>query len=164
MPKLGHIFIIKGHFDQILTKSINQWGGELLLLFSHQDVTKILKMKKFPLLENCWNWHGGQFWAKKNDSGHKNSFFKRRARFLVVNSRFWWLVPLFRGKFCDIISRNLEELPASNSLQECFYRYNDSCKVLFQSVDFNLVFWHPGLWALPLHPPVLVNDWKCRAW
>ena len=29
--------------------------------------------------------------------------------------------------------------------QECFYGYNDSCKVSFQLVDANLDFWHPGL-------------------
>ena len=31
--------------------------------------------------------------------------------------------------------------------QECFYGYNDSCKVSFQSVDVNLDFWHLGFWA-----------------
>ena len=35
-----------------------------------------------------------------------------------------------------------------------------SCQVSFQSVDVNLDFWHPGLWA-PLPPPSgLANDWK----
>ena len=66
-------FIFKTCSDQILAKLVNQ---RLLLLFSHRDIPKILKVKNFPLLENCWNWHGGQFWVRKNDSGHKNSFFQ----------------------------------------------------------------------------------------
>ena len=43
---------VKTHSDQSLTKLINQVGG-LLLLFSHRDIPKMLKMTKIPLLEKC---------------------------------------------------------------------------------------------------------------
>ena len=71
---------------------------------------KFWKWKIFPLLENCWNWHGGQFWVEKNDSRHKDPFFKSETRFLGVNSQMWSPVALFQEKFCDFISPKLEEL------------------------------------------------------
>ena len=47
MPKPGdfQFLFLKTCSDQILAKLINQDG--LVLLFSHRDVPKILKMKKF---------------------------------------------------------------------------------------------------------------------
>ena len=67
------VFILKAHSDQILAKLINQGG--CCCSFVIETSQKFWKWKKFPLLENCWNWHGGQFWVEKNDSAHKNSFF-----------------------------------------------------------------------------------------
>ena len=64
------VFIFKTCSDQILAKLVNQ--GLIVIEMSQ----KFTKWKKFPLLRNCWNWHGeSQFWVEKNDSEHKNSFF-----------------------------------------------------------------------------------------
>ena len=73
------IFILKAHSDQILAKLINQWG--CCCSFVIETSQKFLKWKNFPLLENCWNWHGGQFWVEKNDSGHKNLLFLKLKPF-----------------------------------------------------------------------------------
>ena len=113
MPNLVTlVFILKTRSDQILAKLINQGVAAALLSSKH---SKNLKMKNFPLLENCWNWHGGsilgweeRFWTQKTHS------FKVKTRFPGLNSRNWWLVLFFRGKFCDVISTKLEELPTSN--------------------------------------------------
>ena len=76
------VFILKTRSDQILAKLINGGGGGgggwgLLLLFSHRDVPKILKMKKFSsawkLLKLTWRVNFG---SKRTILDIKNSFFK----------------------------------------------------------------------------------------
>ena len=67
------VFILETPFGHILAKLVNQGG--CCCSFLIETSQKFWKWKIFPMLENCWNWHGGQFWVEKNDSGHKNSFF-----------------------------------------------------------------------------------------
>ena len=50
-------------------------SGGLLLLFSHRDVLKILKIKNFLCLKIREIDMEGQFWVEKNDSGHKKPYF-----------------------------------------------------------------------------------------
>ena len=84
----------------------------LLLLFSYRDqLPKILKWKNFLWLKIAEIDIGGEFLVEKNDAGHKTDTFKSKTRFPGVNSRIWWLVPFFWGKFCDVKSPKLEELP-----------------------------------------------------
>ena len=54
------------------------------------------------------------------------------------------IVPFSRVNFYEVISPKIEKLPGSN-FASCFYGYNDRYKVLFQSVDVDLEFLHPGL-------------------
>ena len=67
------VFILETPFSHISAKLVNQGG--CCCSFLIETSQKFWKWKIFPMLENCWNWHGGQFWVEKNDSGHKNSFF-----------------------------------------------------------------------------------------
>ena len=103
------VFIFKTNFSKI-----DQSGG-LLLLFSHRDVPKIYKMKKFSftwkLLKLTW---GVNFGWRRTILDIKIHFLKVKPLFRGVNSRIWWLVSFFWGKFCDVISPKLEELPDSN--------------------------------------------------
>ena len=79
------VFIPKKHSDQILAKLINRGEGVAAALSHRDDTRKFWWWKNFALLENCWNWHGGeQLWLEKNDSGHKSDIFEVK--------------PVFRGK------------------------------------------------------------------
>ena len=97
-PNVVTMFILKTCSDQILAKLINLGG---CCCSSHQEVPKIYKMKNFSLLGNCWNWHGGGGSRRPILDIKTNSFLKL-THFPGVNSQIWWLVPFFRGKFCDI--------------------------------------------------------------
>ena len=71
------VFIFKICSDQILAKLINQ-GGVAAVLFSSRHPKNLQNEKKFLYLEITeidTGGGGGQFWVKKTDSGHKNSFF-----------------------------------------------------------------------------------------
>ena len=96
------VFIFKTCSDKILAKLINQGG----CCWSFP-----IKRKNFHLLENqlklTW---GGQFWVKKNDFGDNNSFFLKLNPFPGGNIRIRWLVPFFKGKFCDVISPKIAKL------------------------------------------------------
>ena len=61
--KLLHIFLFS-----------KRRGGGVLLLFSHQDFSKILKMENFPQLGNCWNSQRVQFWIETNCFRQKPNF------------------------------------------------------------------------------------------
>ena len=73
------VFILETPFGHILAKLVNQGG--CCCSFLIETSQKFWKWKIFPMLENCWNWHGGEFFVEKNDSGHKNSFFKVKPVF-----------------------------------------------------------------------------------
>ena len=102
MSKLGDLIvsILKTRLDQILAKLISQ--GVVAAPFSSRSPKNFENEKIFLCLKNTEIDIGGQFWVKKNDPRHKNSCF------LKLNP------PFFRVKFCDVISPDLEELPASN--------------------------------------------------
>ena len=74
MPKLSDlVFILKTSFGQILAKLVNQGGCCCSFLI---ETSKKFENKKFFLCLNIVEIDmGGQFWVKKNDSGHKNPFF-----------------------------------------------------------------------------------------
>ena len=57
------VFILKAHSDQILAKLINQGG--CCCSFVIETSQKFWKWKNFPLLENCWNWHGGSILGRE---------------------------------------------------------------------------------------------------
>ena len=101
------VFIFKTCSDQILAKLINLEGCCCSFLIKRSQ--KFTKWKKFPLLGNCWNWHwggGGNFGSRKTILDINTNFFKAKPIFWGVNSRIWWLVPFFRGEFCDIYLKN----------------------------------------------------------
>ena len=66
-------FILKTCSDQILTKLINQ--GVDASLFSLIHLANFESEKIFLCLKIAETDMGRKFWVKKNDSGHKNSFF-----------------------------------------------------------------------------------------
>ena len=62
------VFILVTPFGHISAKLVYQWGCCCSLLIETSQ--KFWKWKIFPMLENCWNWHGGsilgreeRFWA-----------------------------------------------------------------------------------------------------
>ena len=85
------------------------------------------------------------------DSGHKNSLFKYEARFPGVNSQFWWLIPLFWGKLCDVLSPKLEE-PTSLKfyIRTAFIDIMTHAKFQFSQLMLTLIF---GILASEPHPP-----------
>ena len=97
------------------------------------------------MLKLTW---GGQLWVKEYDSRHKYYFLKAKPIFPGGGgiAEFDDLFPFSEGSFMVLchISQKLEELLDSNLNQECFHVHNDSCKVSFEWVDFNLDFWHLG--------------------
>ena len=74
--------MFKTRSDQILAK-IDQSGGEgvAAALFSSRRLENFENEKIFLCLKIAEINMGGQFWVEKNDSGHKNSFFKVKPVF-----------------------------------------------------------------------------------
>ena len=70
-PNFVTVVIFEIRSDEILGILVIQGGCYYSF---HQDVSKMFKMINFPPLENCWNWHGGQFWVEKDNSGYNNLF------------------------------------------------------------------------------------------
>ena len=80
MPKLGDlVFILETPFGHISTKLVNQ--GVAAALFSSRRSKNFENEKFFLCLKIAAIDMGGQFWVEKNDSGHKNSFFKVKPVF-----------------------------------------------------------------------------------
>ena len=77
------VFILKTCSDQILAKMVNQEVAAAL--FSLRHAKNVENEKKFPLLENCWNWHGG-------------SILVREKRFWTLKLIYLKLNPFSRGK------------------------------------------------------------------
>ena len=62
-----------------IAKLVNQ--GSVAALFSSRCPKNLQNEKIFLYLEIAEIDMGGQFWVKKNDSGHKNEFFKVKLVF-----------------------------------------------------------------------------------
>ena len=97
------VFILKICSDQILAKFMDQ-GGCCCSFLIETSRKNLQDEKNFLCLEIAEIDMGGQFWAEKNDSGHKNPFFEKLSCFPGLNSRIWSLIHFFRGRFCDVIS------------------------------------------------------------
>ena len=101
---------------------------------------------------------GGQFWVEKNESGHKNSFFLKLNPFSGGKYLDFMARPLFRGKFCDVISPKLEKLPDSKvCVRHAFIAILTHAKFHFNRLMVTLIF---GIRASepPSPPPDLAND------
>ena len=77
------VFILKTPFGQILAKLVSQGGG-LLLLFSHRDVPKILKMKNFS---SAWKLLKLTWWIN----------FGSRRTIMYIKTHFLNVKPVFQG-------------------------------------------------------------------
>ena len=110
-------------------------GGGLLSLFPHWDVSKILKMNNFSsaskLLKLIW----GSILGGRERSWTWKLIFFSLTHFLGLNIPIRWLVPSLQR---EILWRHISK--------------NRKATGLFQSVDDNLDFWHPGLWEPPPLP------------
>ena len=57
------VFILKTPFGHILAKLVHQGG--CCCSFLIETSQKFWKWKIFPMLENCWNWHGGSILGRE---------------------------------------------------------------------------------------------------
>ena len=57
------VFILETPFGHILAKLVNQRG--CCWSFLIETSQKFWKWKIFPMLENCWNWHGGSILGRE---------------------------------------------------------------------------------------------------
>ena len=57
------VFILETPFAHILAKLVNQGG--CCCSFLIETSQKFWKWKIFPMLENCWNWHGGSILGRE---------------------------------------------------------------------------------------------------
>ena len=57
------VFILETPFGHILAKLVNQGG--CCCSFLIETSQKFWKWKTFPMLENCWNWHGGSILGRE---------------------------------------------------------------------------------------------------
>ena len=57
------VFILETPFGHILAKLVNQGG--CCCSFLIETSQKFWKWKIFPMLENCWNWHGGSILGRE---------------------------------------------------------------------------------------------------
>ena len=68
------VFILETPFGHILAKLVNQGGCCCSFLIKTSQ--KFWKWKIFPMLENCWNWHGGvNFGSRRTILDIKTHFF-----------------------------------------------------------------------------------------
>ena len=75
-------FILKTCSDKILAKLIDGGGGGgVAAAFLIEASQNLQNEKIFLCLEIAEIDLGGQFWVEKNDSGHKNLFFKVKPVF-----------------------------------------------------------------------------------
>ena len=102
-------FAIKTCSIQTLAKLVSQGGCCCSFLIKMSR--KFWKWKNFPLLENCWNWHG------ESILGRKERISTWKLIFLKLNPFAGGKYPSLMtcsGKLCDVISPKLEKLPDSN--------------------------------------------------
>ena len=57
------VFILETPFGHISAKLVNQGG--CCCSFLIETSQKFWKWKIFPMLENCWNWHGGSILGRE---------------------------------------------------------------------------------------------------
>ena len=101
------VFIYQTHFGRILVKSINQ--GSCCICFLNETSRKIENTKYLFCFKNIEMQRGYKFVPGQMFSGIKRDFFSSLARFQGVNTESWWLVPFWKGNFCDVISLKLEK-------------------------------------------------------
>ena len=118
---------------------IDQSGG-CCCFFSSRHHKSFENEKIFLCLKIAEIDTGVKFWSRRTILDIKRHIYK--VKFSRTNCRIWWLVPVFWGNFVTSYLQNWKSYQTQILHQECFYGYNDSCKVSFQSVDVNLDFWH----------------------
>ena len=57
------VFVLETPFGRISAKLVNQGG--CCCFFLIETSQKFWKWKIFPMLENCWNWHGGSILGRE---------------------------------------------------------------------------------------------------
>ena len=116
------------------------------VLFSSRHPKNVQNKNKIPLLGNCWNWHGGQFWVAKNDFRHKNAGDKW--------PNLTTLSLLLRGIFWCHISKSRSATKVKLCIRNAFMTH-----ALFHSNKLMLTL---ILASGPLSPPLPQAKWMTR--
>ena len=153
------VFILETPFGQISAKLVQ--SGGLLLLFSHRDIPKILKMKNFSY---AWKLlkltRGVNFGSRRTILDIKTHFLKLNPFSGGKQPNFMTRYLLPRGILWSHISKTRRAIRLKFCIRNAFMAIMTHAKFYFNWLMLTLIF---GIWASE-PPPGLANDWKGRAW